>query len=124
LTAGATGRTPPAVLRARSVLFVSCVSLSAATFFACVGDLPPTITGAPDDGLTLYYRLHLAESTRVMKSTRSTTNDGFGIGNPITELDGAGTTFVTWVSKDDCVMYLVSNREGKGFDVSSARRGN
>jgi hypothetical protein len=79
----------------------------------------------PDD-LTLYFASSRAGSEYdVYVSHRASATTAFGAPTAVSELNSPNIYDApSWVSKDDCVIYLMSTRDGGagGVDIYTARR--
>jgi hypothetical protein len=77
----------------------------------------PTLSA---DELTLFY----ASGDDVFVSKRSSTDDAFIAGHKVGEVNTTGIEAPLFVTSDDCVLYLTSDRPGGigGLDIWEARR--
>ena len=76
---------------------------------------------ASPDERTLYFAVG-APSPHVMRATRAKTGQPFGAPTAITELEVNGTfTAPTWLSTDQCNIFLVTDRTGT-TDIFTAKR--
>jgi hypothetical protein len=76
------------------------------------------------DELTLYSSNGMGDD--VLAATRADRNTPFGAGTPVNNVNSASDDWPVYVTSDDCVMYLASNRTGGlgGTDIWMATRGN
>ncbi len=77
----------------------------------------PTLSA---DELTLFY----ASGDDVFVSRRSSPNESFVVGDKVSEVDTTGIEAPLFVTSDECVLYLASDRPGGtlGVDIWEARR--
>lgn len=71
------------------------------------------------DELTLYYG-----TTDIMVSTRASKQAQFGAGTPVTQVNSAQNDQATFITSDNCILYLATQRAGGlgGYNIWSARR--
>jgi hypothetical protein len=71
----------------------------------------PVIT---TDKLTLYYAQHGDDGgvDDIYAAKRASPSDAFGAGAPVSELNSTAADAPTWISSDECVIYLQSDRTG------------
>jgi hypothetical protein len=81
-------------------------------------DAHPRVTA---DGLTMYWSSMRTDGgaqggADIWKATRASRAGAFGTPRRVAELNTSANESPTWVSADDCVMYLQSNRAGGAGD--------
>ncbi|MBK9031172.1 MAG: PD40 domain-containing protein [Myxococcales bacterium] len=90
---------------------------------AGVAGQTPVVSG---DELTIVFatRLTTSNDSHVWMGTRPTTTVPFGSIAQVSAVDAPGLHFPSWISPDDCRLYLYSNRSGGsgGFDIYVADR--
>jgi hypothetical protein len=99
--------------------FDNAVPVAGAVNTATAQDAP-VITS---DGLTLYFASNRAGTNDVYVATRTARTLPFGAATAVTELDDSTASDVpNWISPDECVIYMNSDRSTSGLHIYRAVR--
>jgi WD40 repeat protein len=66
------------------------------------------------DGKRIYYTLGASPGLDVVTATRTQVGDTFSAPTPLPALNSPEDDYATWLSPDDCRLYLHSSRPGQG----------
>lgn len=86
-------------------------------------EFEPAVTA---DELTIFWTSDRNDAgtlgLNIWKATRATKTDAFGSPAPVTELNGDGDDIPSWVSADQCVMFLTRTNGAAGWDLYVATK--
>jgi WD40-like Beta Propeller Repeat len=92
-----------------------------------VPQLPGEFPVLSYDRLTIYYAAPpsgggINSQNDIWVAHRSTINDGFPAATPVTELNTTSAEGATWLSRDNCRLYIESNSSGSSYGIYVAVR--